>query len=143
MAESILLTGVSQEAVQIDTSVSKSYDSHITFLGGLNAWQPLGTAALAGEKVTIYVGAPGKTQGDSTPLKLVATQYHSESSPFYKYASDLKVGVNEIIIPKISSIDCEQGGALYVEYTGRNINDSYAAPRQRRFTYPVLDLTKG
>ena len=48
------------------------------------------------------------------PLKLVATQYHSESSPFYKYASDLKVGVNEITIPKISSIDCEQGGALYL-----------------------------
>lgn len=142
VAESILLTGVSQEAVQIDTSVSKSYDSHITFLGGLNAWQPLGTAALAGEKVTIYVGAPGKTQGDSTPLKLVATQYHSESSPFYKYASDLKVGVNEIIIPKISSIDCEQGGALYVEYTGRNINDSYAVRVSGGSPYPVLDLTK-
>ena len=63
-----------------------------------------GTAALAGEKVTIYVGAPGKTQGDSTPLKLVATQYHSESSPFYKYASDLKVGVNEIIIRRFPAL---------------------------------------
>lgn len=142
VAESILLTGVSQDAVQIDTSVSKAYDGHITFGGGLNAWQPLGTAALAGEKVTIYVGAPGKTQGDSAPLKLIATQYHSESSPFYKYAADLKVGVNEVTIPKISSIDCEQGGALYVEYTGRNVNDSYAVRVSGGSPYPVLDLTK-
>ena len=58
-AEQILKDGTVQKVISIDTSVSKKYDSHITFSSGLNAWQPLGTAALAGEKVIIYVGDSG------------------------------------------------------------------------------------
>lgn len=143
VAESILNTGTSQEVIQIDTSVSKAYDKHITFSGGLNAWQPLGTAALAGEKITVYVGAQGKKPGDSTPLKLIATQYHSEASALYnKNEIALKAGVNEITIPEVSNLDYEKGGALYVEYTGGNSKDSYAVRVSGGSPYPVLDLTK-
>lgn len=142
VAKSILQTGTSQEVIQIDTSVSKAYDKHITFSGGLNAWQPLGVAALAGEKITVYVGAQGKKPGDSTPLKVIATQYHSEASALHKEAGTLKVGVNEITIPVVSSLGDEQGGALYIEYTGGNSKDSYAVRVSGGSPYPVLDLTK-
>ena len=40
-AEKILDHNESYKVIHIDTGVSKKYDSHITFLGGLNAWQPL------------------------------------------------------------------------------------------------------
>lgn len=142
VAKSILQTGTSQEVIQIDTSVSKAYDKHITFSGGLNAWQPLGVAALAGEKITVYVGAQGKKPGDSTPLKVIATQYHSEASALHKEAGTLKVGVNEITIPVVSNLGDEQGGALYIEYTGGNSKDSYAVRVSGGSPYPVLDLTK-
>ncbi len=142
VAESLLTSGVKQEILSIDTSVSKAYDRHITFSGGLNAWQPLGVAALAGETVTIYVGSPGKTQGDKTSLKLFATQYHGEASHFQKDVGYLQVGINEVTIPRVSSLDYEQGGALYVEYTGNNPKDSYAVRVSGGSHYPVLDVTR-
>lgn len=141
-AEQILKDGTAQKVISIDTSVSKKYDSHITFSSGLNAWQPLGTAALAGEKVIIYVGAPGKQPGDDTNLDLYATQYHGEYSHFQTKAADLKVGINEITIPKVSSLNTEKGGALYVEYTGNDPGESYGVRVSGGSQYPILDVTK-
>lgn len=141
-AEKILNNEAVQKVIHIDTTVSKKYDSHITFSAGLNGWQPLGTAALAGEKVVIYVGAPGKRTGDNTNLDLYATQYHSEASHLQKKVTSLKVGFNEITVPAVSSLGTEKGGALYIEYTGNNSNEIYAVRVIGGSQYPVLDVTR-
>lgn len=107
---------------------------------GLNAWQPVGVTAAAGDTVTVYVGHNSKKTGASTNLQLVATQYHSESSAMAKVVTTLKVGSNIITIPKIWSIDAESGGALYVQYTGSNANDRYAVRVSGGIKVPVLDL---
>lgn len=141
-AELILKNEAVQNVIKVDTTVSKAYDKHITFSGGLNGWQPLGTAALAGEQIVVYVGAAGKRPGDNTNLALYATQYHGEASHFQKKVMDLKVGINEIEIPAVSSLGVEKGGALYVEYTGNNPNDEYGVRVIGGSQYPVLDVTR-
>lgn len=108
--------------------------------GGLNAWQPVGVTAAAGDTVTIYVGHNTKKTGENTNLQLVATQYHAESGSLAQVVATLKVGSNVIDIPKIWSIDEESGGALYVQYTGSDENDRYAVRVSGGVKVPILDL---
>lgn len=108
--------------------------------GGLNAWQPLGVVAAAGEEITVYVGHNSKRTGDNTGLQLVATQYHAEAASMFKGLGNLKIGRNDITIPKIWSTDEESGGALYVQYTGNRANDEYAVRVSGGVEVPVLDL---
>lgn len=113
--------------------------------GGLNAWQPLGITAEAGEEITIYVGHNSKKTGESTNLQLVATQYHAESGAMYQIANPPKkaalvIGKNEITIPRIGSIKAEAGGALYIQYTGRDANDNYAVRVSGGSRVPTLNL---
>lgn len=108
--------------------------------GGLNAWQPVGVTAAAGDTVTVYVGHNTKKTGENTNLQLVATQYHAESGSLAKVVGTLKVGANVLDIPKIWSIDEESGGALYVQYTGNNENDRYAVRVSGGVKVPILDL---
>lgn len=107
---------------------------------GLNAWQPIGVTAAAGDTITVYVGHNTKATGSKTDLQLVATQYHSESGAMAKTVAALKVGSNVIDIPKLWSIDEESGGALYIQYTGNNENDRYAVRVSGGVSVPVLDL---
>ncbi len=109
--------------------------------GGLNAWQPLGAVAAAGDKITVYVGHNTGKTGDNAALQLVAAQYHAEAAGVAKVVANLKVGANEITVPALnSSIDAETGGALYVQYTGKNQNDRYAVRVSGAASVPVLDL---
>jgi hypothetical protein len=110
--------------------------------GGLNAWQPLGVTAAAGEEITVYVGHNTKKTGDTTNLQLVSTQYHSESGSMFRAVATLKIGRNDITIPKLWSVDAESGGALYVQYTGNNANDRYAVRVNGGVEVPRLDLYK-
>ena len=58
-AERILKDGALQaEILAVDSKGYGNSDSHITFKGGLNTYQPLGVTARAGETVTVYVGSP-------------------------------------------------------------------------------------
>lgn len=108
--------------------------------GGLNSWQPLGVTAAAGEEITVYVGHNTKKTGDTTNLQLVSTQYHSEASAMFKVVATLKIGRNDITIPKLWSVDAESGGALYVQYTGNSANDRYAVRVNGGVEVPRLDL---
>lgn len=108
--------------------------------GGLNAWQPIGVTAAAGDTVTVYVGHNTKKTGENTNLQLVASQYHAESGALARVVGTLKVGSNVIDIPKIWSIDKESGGALYIQYTGSNENDRYAVRVNGGVKVPILDL---
>lgn len=139
-AEAILRDeGLKAVAVEIHSGITTS-DVNRGF-GGLNAWQPLGVTAGAGEEILVYVGHNTKKTGDSTALKLIATQYHSESSPMSMEVASLKVGVNKVTIPKIwSTSGVESGGALYVQYTGNDANDRYAVRVSGGAQVPRLDL---
>lgn len=137
-AEDILNCKNLNAPVYIHNSITTS-DVNRGF-GGLNAWQPIGVTAAAGDTVTVYVGHNTKKTGESTNLQLVATQYHAESGALAKVVGTLKVGSNVIDIPKIWSIDEESGGALYVQYTGSNRNDRYAVRVSGGVKVPILDL---
>lgn len=108
--------------------------------GGLNAWQPLGVSAAAGEEITVYVGHNSKRAGDSTNLQLVSTQYHSEAASMFRVVATLKVGRNDITIPQLWTKKAEAGGALYVQYTNNNANDQYAVRVSGGVQVPMLDL---
>lgn len=141
-AEQIFNDGMLAEIIEVDNKVTKSEDGNITFRGGLNAWQPLGTTAMAGETVLVYVGSPDKKTGDNTNLSLMGTQYYGESSAWHRNLGMLKIGVNEITIPKITDLDVEQGGQLYVEYNGQKGKEKYGIRVSGGAHIPTLDITK-
>ena len=140
-AEQILKDEALADILTIDNRVTKKADGSITFGGGLNAWQPLGVTAMAGDTVMVYVGSPEKKTGDSTNLRLIATQYHGESSAWSKTIGMLKAGINEITIPKITDLDVEQGGQLYVEYTGAQGKERYSVRVSGGHQIPTLNVT--
>ena len=124
----------------LDDKLTKRSDSHINFGGGLNTWQPLGVTGLAGDKVILYVGGEGKIEGDNTSLSVIATQYYGESSSvFQSVGGSLKVGLNEITIPRISQMSsAEAGGQLYIQYGGTSGAEKYAV----RVTIPETEAGK-
>lgn len=110
---------------------------------GLNAWQPLGVSIGTGEEVTIYVGSDKKKTGDSTNLRLIVTQYHSEASGVTLDGANLKVGANTFKLSKGSSVGVENGGALYVQYQGdANASERYSVRVTGGSEVPFLDLYK-
>ncbi len=137
-AKQLLETGSLGGVLTVNPDITRKKDSGIS-VGGLNGWQPLGITAAAGEELVIYVGGEGKKTGDVTPLDLVFTQYYAESGGFFQ-SQPLKIGRNEIRVPKISSNDMERGGPLYVQYNGNNSNDNYAVRVSGGVQYPVLSL---
>ncbi len=137
-AKKLLETGGLGGVLQVNPNITPKKDSQIS-VGGLNAWQPLGVTAAAGEELIVYVGNTGMKDGASTNLQLVFTQYHSESGKFFA-TQNLKIGRNEITVPKISSVDAEKGGALYVQYNGNNDKDCYAVRVSGGVQFPVLNL---
>jgi len=140
-AEKILKDEKLSDPVEIHNGITTK-DVNRGF-SGLNAWQPLGVVAAAGEKLTVYVGHNTMNTGDSTNLQLVATQYHTESNTLSTVVTTLKVGANEIMVPKVgTSTGAESGGALYVQYTGDNSSDLYAVRVSGGVQVPVLDLYK-
>lgn len=134
-----LLDASLREAMTINPQITAAKDGHLGF-SGLNAWQPLGVSAYAGERVVIYVGHNTKKTGENTNIKLVATQYHGESGSVKTDVASLKVGRNEVTIPSLQSLAAEKGGALYIEYTGNNENDRYAVRVSGGTKIPVLNL---
>ena len=126
MAKAILADKQTGDVLAIDPTITAKKDGHLGFASGLNAWQPLGVSANAGDTVTIYVGAPNAKVGDSTPLTLVPTQYYAESKSLTGQTYALKIGKNEITIPELTSLLTQQGGPLYIAYSGNNANDKYS-----------------
>ena len=117
---------------------------------GLNAWQPLGVTAGGNTQVTIYVGGKNKTynqdkiSGEGTQLRLIITQYNSESGSLVTSGANLKIGANTITVPDSKISGAEAGGAFYVQYQG-NANDDeycYSVRVEGGTPVPVLDLYK-
>ena len=141
-AEKILRDGNADGGIiQIDNKDTVKADSHITFLGGLNTFQPLGVTALAGETVTIYVGGPNHRDGDNTRLELYMAQYHGSSAAVFKSMGYLKAGANEIAIEALDQMDKERGGQLYVEYTGQPGQEEYGVRVSGGHRSAFLDIS--
>lgn len=139
-AEEILKLGSTLAQPVVVHNTITTYDTNRGF-GGLNAWQPLGVTAAAGENLVIYVGHSSKKTGADTNLQLVATQYHAEYSNVASTIGTLKIGRNEITVPKLSSTACEAGGAIYVQYTGKETDSGeYAVRVSGGVQVPMLDL---
>lgn len=143
-ARDILAAQKLSRVTRIHDGITASGDEH--GFGGLNAWQPLGVVAAAGDKLTVYVSHNYLTTGSSTNLDLVLTQYHAEANGLSAVVvQKLKVGPNEVVIPKFSTSKpgIETGGALYVQYNGGSgAGDSYAVRVVGGVQVPVLDLYK-
>ena len=135
-----LLNGTLSAVYSVNPGITAQKDTHLGFTG-LNAWQPLGKTAYAGEVIQVMVGHSSKRNGERADLQLVVTQYHAESNSVAKTVN-LNVGKNEITIPKLSSNDFERGGQLYIAYTGNNSKDSYAVRVNGGSDIPVLNLYK-
>lgn len=135
-----LLNGNLSPVYKVHPEITAKKDTHLGFTG-LNAWQPLGKTAYAGESIQVIVGHPTKQNGERAELQLMVTQYHAESNSVLRTV-DLTVGKNEITIPKLTSKDFEKGGQLYIVYTGNNDADSYAVRVNGGSNIPVLDLYK-
>ena len=141
-AKAILNQEALRSAIKIDTTVTKAKDGHLGFQSGLNAWQPLGITAHEGEELVVYVGREGASLGSNSDVKLIATQFHAESGTWMKeVVTNLKVGKNEVTIPKISSMATEHGGALYVEYTGKNDQLDISVRVSGGTDIPVLNIS--
>lgn len=141
-AEKILNDEKLNSAVEIHTNITTK-DTGRGF-SGLNAWQPLGVSLPAGEQITVYVGHNTKKTGASTDLRLICTQYNSESNGVTTSGANLVVGANTFTIPKAqtSSSSFEAGGSLYVQYQGNNANDRYSVRVSGGTEVPILDLYK-
>lgn len=134
-----LLDSQLRQTISIDPTITASADKHVGFTG-LNAWQPLGVTAHAGEQIVIYVGHNTLKTGAKTNLQLIATQYNAEVSNYQSKPITLNVGRNEITIPQIQTLDTEQGGALYIQYIGSNASDQYSVRVSGGTPIAVLDL---
>lgn len=129
------------KTVEVYTSINTA-DTARGF-SGLNAWQPLGVTAAAGEEITVYVGSNTQKTGASTNIRLYITQYHSEHDKLeLGWYSNLKVGANTFTMPNSTLSGQEGGGALYVEYRGSAVSTRYAVRVSGGVQVPVLNLYK-
>ena len=138
-AEKILNAESLSSAIEIHNGITTN-DVGRGF-SGINAWQPLGVSIGKGEEVTIYVGCDKKKTGDSTNLRLITTQYHSESSGVTLDGANLKVGANTFKLSSGSMYGFENGGAMYIQYQGAsNATERYSVRVTGGSEVPMLDL---
>ncbi len=135
-----ILNGNLEPSYEVTASITAEKDKDIGF-GGLNAWQPLGKTAYAGETLLVYAGHNTKRTGENAELQLVFTQHHAEAANV-SGAVSLKIGRNEITVPKLADADCERGGQIYIAYTGNNASDKYAVRISGGNSIPVLNVYK-
>ena len=140
-AEQLLNTSGLNDIIDVDTTVSAKYDGHDDFAMPLTDYQPIGVAAESGTELVIYLGSATDARGVNTGLKLVATQMHNDSSfNWAKEITTLKVGRNVIKVPQMASYaDRENGGSLYVQWTGVN-NRRYSLRVSGGTKIPVLNV---
>lgn len=136
-AEEILDAGL-DPAMEVESSICAAKDKHLGF-GGLNAWQPLGKVAYAGESLLVYVGHDTKKNGDAANLQLVFTQHHAEAANVSRSVS-LRVGRNMVTAPQLADKDFERGGQVYIAYTGNSASDKYAVRIAGGSSIPALSI---
>ncbi|MDE6107759.1 MAG: hypothetical protein K2F83_03680, partial [Oscillospiraceae bacterium] len=98
--------------------------------------QPLGVTVGAGREITVY--AEGIPAGAS--VTLWASQFNAEVSQWKTSLGTIENGRNILTVPKIGSRAGNNGGSLYVTYSGANGEDIKLHIR-RGIDIPVLELS--
>lgn len=101
---------ISNEIITVNQNITTANNGHLGF-NMANDYQSLGVVAKEGEELTVYVG----TTGNVLP-KLVFTQFYPESGSWKSKEFNLRKGKNIITVPKITNMDVEKGGSVYVRY---------------------------
>ena len=140
-ARELLNTSALADIIQVDTGITPNADKHTDFAMSLSNYQPLGTVAMAGEEIIVYVGSPNEKEGTKTNLNLIATQNHGEASQWQSDLGQLQVGRNVITIPNIAtSAESENGGSLYVAWGGSADARQYSVRVSGGEKIPVLNV---
>ena len=126
-------------SIQVNTKLGSGRDGHLKFARSLNTWQPLGYVASRGEQIEIVVGSSSKSIGANSGVSLIVTQYNAEVTAWTKKVADLKVGSNIVTIPSIDNLSKEQGGNLYLNYSGAE-GEQISVRILGGTKVPVLDL---
>lgn len=128
--------------VNVDNQVTSRGEPATGMAQSLSDLQPMGYVAGTGDTVVVYVSDKnGKTARNAQAnLNLICTQTHPEVTAWMK-SIPLKGGRNEIVIPKISSLAKERGGALYLQYTGNKGYNDYAVRIIGATKVPVLNTS--
>lgn len=134
-------SGKLEPEIKIDPSISLRQDGHLDFAQQLSDLQPLGYVASTGDTIVIYVGSKTEARGATSSLELYITQYHPQVSNWITSLGKLKVGKNEITIPKIdSSSEKEHGGSLYVAETANANSKQYSVRVSFAKKIPKLEV---
>lgn len=119
----------------VDTIESRNTKDNIKVV---NTFQPLGIVANAGKEIVIYAQIP-----EGEKVQVVPTQYFAEAASWAGGGISLKSGRNVITIPKLTSIDTEKGGALYLQYSGDRPEEIKLQVRGAdAVSIPVLELSE-
>ncbi|MCI8284138.1 MAG: hypothetical protein HFE90_02560 [Firmicutes bacterium] len=132
-----LLAG-SSKGVIINGIESRSASADSQYKQGGSDLQPLGVAASANSRITVY--AEGIPEGASIAVK--ATQFNAEASAWQAQAGTITNGRNIIDIPKIGSQNTARGGSLYITYSGADA-DKIRLHVRRAVDIPVLNVATG
>ncbi len=140
-AVELLNTSALADIVNVDTSVTPNADGHNDFAMSLSNYQPLGVVAKAGDEIIVYVGSPSEAEGTKTNLSLIATQNHGEAASWQADMGQLVVGRNVLTVPNIkTSAESENGGSLYVAWSGNKNAREYSVRVSGGESIPVLNV---
>ncbi len=141
-AETLIKHNDLDKPIRVHTEITPTADGNNHFALPVSEFQPLGYVAAAGDTVMVYVGDDrGSAVNSKTSLFLVSTQYHSESNK-WQQLSNLHIGLNEVVIPSLTSNTVEKGGALYVAYeSGRTTENDYIVRVKGATAIPKLDVS--
>ncbi|MCI8304434.1 MAG: hypothetical protein HFF52_07390 [Lawsonibacter sp.] len=131
-----LLDGKESSGVMVEGIQSRSTSADQAKYGQSGSGlQPLGVAAKAGQKITVY--ASGIPEGETVSIR--ATQFNAEASTWEASAGTLVNGRNILTIPQIGSQNTERGGSLYVTYSGSSQNITLHI--RQAVDIPMLELS--
>ncbi len=139
-AKQLLHEGAAAKLIKVDNQITAANNPQSGFAQALSDYQPLGTAAAAGDTIIIYVSGGNTPKGSAVRLNLIAAQYHPEVANWQKHVVQLKAGRNEITIPRIGSYAKESGGSLYLQYTGAKGALDYTLRVSGGTEIPTLNL---
>lgn len=135
LADELLNGGVSSGLLKNGLESRGGAADSAKYSQGGSVFQPLGVAANARSEITIY--AEGIPEGQS--VNVIATQFNAEVSAWQAPVGTLENGRNLLTIPAIGSRVGNNGGSLYVTYSGPNAENIRLHVRQA-VVIPTLGL---
>lgn len=116
LARELLNNGTSSGVIVSGVQSRSAAGDSAKYSQGGSVLQPLGVAASARQELTVY--ASGIPEGET--VTLYASQFNAEASAWQAQIGTLENGRNLFIVPAIGSRVGNNGGSLYLTYSGAN-----------------------